>query len=230
MMIISCKMESCSHYDRGCLILSPCCAEWYPCRLCHDQTRYEEEKDVKKQHKMNRHEVKTVKCKSCTVEQAPNRECSECGFLLGHYFCSVCNMFDNNANKKIYHCEGCGICRIGIREAFFHCDACNACLAVDTRETHICRPDVLSRDCPICLEDLFTSRKPAEPLKCGHFLHNKCRKHMMKYGHFLCPVCNKLTIDSEEYSAELDSIIESTTMPDDLRDLKVNILCNECSE
>ena len=28
---------NCEHYNRQCMILSPCCDKWYSCRLCHDQ-------------------------------------------------------------------------------------------------------------------------------------------------------------------------------------------------
>lgn len=31
---------------------------------------------------------------------------------MADYFCSVCNLFDNQGQQKqIFHCDGCGICR-----------------------------------------------------------------------------------------------------------------------
>ena len=36
--------------------------------------------------------------------------CSECGIVFGRYFCSVCNLFDDE-EKGQFHCQDCGICR-----------------------------------------------------------------------------------------------------------------------
>ena len=50
------EIVSCSHYDRECMILSPCCHKWYSCRLCHD-----EEED----HNIDRYTINKMKCKLC---------------------------------------------------------------------------------------------------------------------------------------------------------------------
>lgn len=53
---------------------------------------------------------------------------------MGQYACLVCNLFDDEGDKKqIFHCDGCGICRVGGRENFFHCSNCNMCLGVSLK-------------------------------------------------------------------------------------------------
>ncbi|CAG9313569.1 unnamed protein product [Blepharisma stoltei] len=223
-------MEPCTHYDRGCDLLAPCCNEFYPCRFCHDKVKYEEEKDIKKSHKLVRNEVQSVRCRSCQNVQTAIQNCESCGACLGAYFCSTCKLYDNNLEKHIYHCEKCGICRIGPQESFWHCDNCEACLAIATRESHRCRQGVLKANCAICQEDMFTSRTPATELRCGHWIHNKCMKEMYKHGHFACPICNKSTQDLTEYYQEIDKQIEATPMPEEYKNIECNILCNDCLE
>ena len=42
-------------------------------------------------------------------------------------------------------------------------------------------------DCPICYEHL----KQNNPLKCGHWAHNKCveKWSLLYHHHILCPIC-----------------------------------------
>ena len=45
----------------------------------------------------------------------------------------------------------------GGRENFFHCDTCGACYSTELRNNHVCVPNSMQRDCPICCEFLFDS-------------------------------------------------------------------------
>lgn len=76
---------------------------------------------------------------------------------FGNYFCGVCNLYDDDLSKQQFHCEECGICRVGGRENFFHCETCGACYSVELRNNHVCVPNSMSRDCPVCMEYLFDS-------------------------------------------------------------------------
>ncbi len=63
--------------------------------------------------------------------QKPGDKCIKCEIVFAKYFCSVCNLYDDNGEKKgIYHCDKCGICRVGPAKKYFHCDSCNACLHI----------------------------------------------------------------------------------------------------
>ena len=133
----------CTHYDCGCDLLAKCCNEFYGCRFCHDAVKCEEEKDIKKQHKMDRHEVEVIRFKACHQTQPPSQICHNCHAALGQYYCGICKLFDNDASKQIYHCSGCGICRIGPQSLYFHCNTCNACLRITLQNSHSCRENAL---------------------------------------------------------------------------------------
>ena len=97
----------CKHYRRKCELLSPCCNSYYTCRLCHDEIKYDAVLDPKKNpHRVNRHAVTRVKCLVCKLEQPSQQNCSGCGVVMGEYFCSICNFFDDTARGQ-WHCEVC---------------------------------------------------------------------------------------------------------------------------
>jgi len=45
----------------------------------------------------------------------------------------------------------------GGRDNFFHCDTCGACYSTELRNNHVCVPNSMQQDCPICCEFLFDS-------------------------------------------------------------------------
>lgn len=208
--------------------MAPCCEQFYPCRFCHDEEKWDAQPDAKKKHKMNRHEVTTVRCRACQTVQPHHQTCTNCGVVMGAYYCPVCVFFDDDLRKEIFHCDGCGICRVGGRDNFFHCDVCNACLGTALRDTHKCIQDVLKANCAVCQEDLFTSRASPVVMPCGHYLHKRCYKDLLSSGHFACPLCGKSAANLESEYRILDAEIARTPMPEDLRDLKVNVLCKDC--
>ena len=149
--------RGCSHYARGCKLRAPCCDELFSCRFCHDAVKSEGESDPQAKHSMNRHQVKSVVCLVCATEQPPGPACTSCANSFGAYFCGVCNLYDDDLSKQQFHCDKCGICRVGGRDNFFHCDTCGACYSVELRNNHVCVPNSMQRDCPICYEYLFDS-------------------------------------------------------------------------
>ena len=103
------------------------------------------------------------------------------GECFGAYFCAVCNLYDDDLSKHQFHCEECGICRVGGRENFFHCSTCGACYSVELRNNHVCVPNSMQRDCPICYEYLFDSLEAPQVLRCGHTIHRKCLEVSMHH-------------------------------------------------
>ena len=45
-----------------------------------------------------------------------------------------------------------------------------------------CIPDASKNGCPVCLEDLHSSREGNHVSKCGHLIHSKCLKTMAEKG------------------------------------------------
>jgi len=220
----------CSHYRRNCKLRAACCGELFSCRFCHDAAKSEQEEDNQKKHLMNRHLVKTVVCCKCDVEQPPGPSCVGCGVRFGAYFCSVCNLYDDDLSKQQFHCDECGICRVGGRENFFHCHTCGACYSIELRNNHVCVPNSMQRDCPICYEYLFDSLEAPQVLRCGHTIHRKCLENYSAHGGYTCPLCNASVCDMRAAWLYLDEEIRNAPLPEDLLHQQVEMLCNDCHQ
>ncbi|KDO33898.1 hypothetical protein SPRG_01778 [Saprolegnia parasitica CBS 223.65] len=211
---------SCDHYKRGCHLFAECCNQWFPCRVCHNEAQ--------DGHEMDRHAVTRVRCRKCFTEQPPQQTCSKCSFVLGKYFCSVCNLFDDEGDEKgIFHCNDCGICRVGGRDKFFHCMTCGGCYAQDRRDKHVCINQAMRQECCICYESLFEARESPSVLPCGHVLHGACYDEMTKYQYgqitfcpqthmpcsIACPLCRKSLL-SERAQRRLERLMRREAAAD----------------
>lgn len=224
-------MSACNHYICKVDIKSPCCQEFFPCRICHDTTKNEEEKDPKKRHTIDRYSIPSVRCRECLNIQDPESHCSSCGLEFATYFCKTCRLYDSNPAKQIYHCQGCKICRIGPSANYFHCEVCACCLAISQRDSHKCRADATKQNCPICLESLFYSRDSSITLECGHYVHSICYRDMLVQRVYQCPYCLKnVSKMNEEDIRSIDLEIENTPMPEEYKEMMVDVLCNECEQ
>ncbi|XP_056603303.1 RING finger and CHY zinc finger domain-containing protein 1 [Triplophysa dalaica] len=207
----------CEHYVRSCLLKAPCCGKFYVCRLCHDG---------EENHQMDRFKVREVKCADCNTIQEAQQTCKKCSVKFGEYYCDICHLFDKD--KKQYHCQPCGICRIGPREKYFHCKKCNLCLATDLKDNHKCVENVSRQNCPVCMEDIHTSRVGAHVLECGHLLHKTCFDDMCRTGAYRCPLCMHSAFNMKTYWEERDWEIAHSPMPAEYKDATVKIICNDC--
>ncbi|KAI3372265.1 hypothetical protein L3Q82_022773 [Scortum barcoo] len=234
----------CEHYVRSCLLKAPCCGKLYVCRLCHD---------AEESHQMDRFKVKEVQCSECHTVQQAQQTCQQCHVQFGEYYCDICHLFDKD--KKQYHCLPCGICRIGPREKYFHCGKCNLCLAKDLRGNHKCVENVSRQNCPVCMEDIHTSRIGAHVLPCGHLLHKydssilwctrsselqdqivhvflyifpTCFDDMVRTGAYRCPLCMHSAWNMEDHWDQIDKDITQSPMPTEYQGATVKIICNDC--
>lgn len=221
------EIVNCKHYRRNCKIVAPCCDKVFLCRLCHND---------EESHEIERKKVSQVICKACPSgdRQPASPNCVFCGIQFADYFCDVCKLWDEDgAKKNIYHCEGCGICRIGPKDKFFHCDKCCACYPLSLRGNHVCISGGMQNNCPICLEDMFSSRRPVVILRCGHNVHAHCQRVMNQMEimqSIRCPTCCKTVADDpSEIWKEIESYIEQHPMPEEISGMRVSILCNDCN-
>lgn len=208
----------CEHYKRHCKLVAPCCGKVYNCRFCHDE--------AEPTHSLDRKKVEEVECLKCNARGPAEADCKQCGVVFGSaHFCSVCRLYDD-VNKGQFHCEGCGICRVGGREKFEHCNNCGLCLPKS--DGHKCRSDISKTNCPVCMEDLHTSRVAAHIPPCSHLIHTTCYHDMLKSGLFACPTCG-LSMQPMNWAA-LDREVAATPMPLAYRGLYRKILCKDCHD
>ncbi|MCL7030673.1 hypothetical protein MKW94_022971 [Papaver nudicaule] len=219
--------HGCQHYRRRCRVRAPCCNEIYHCRHCHNEAT-SLLSNPEDHHELVRQDVKQVICIVCDTEQEVAHVCSNCGVKMGEYFCQVCKFYDDDTEKGLFHCDECGICRVGGRDNFFHCKKCGSCYSTHLRDNHFCVENSMRNHCPICYEYLFDSLEEARVLKCGHTMHGACFKEMTEHNKYACPLCLKSVLDMSISWQALDAAIEATAMPQDYRDTKVWILCNDC--
>ncbi|GAQ87904.1 RING finger and CHY zinc finger domain-containing protein 1 [Klebsormidium nitens] len=223
------RMEhGCSHYRRRCRLRAPCCNEVFTCRHCHNEAKNAGEEDPKLRHDLPRHEVTSVVCMLCNMEQPVSQRCRSCGVTFGEYFCDKCRFFDDDISKEQFHCNDCGICRIGGRDKFFHCATCECCYAMSLQDKHKCVEKSMHHNCPVCFEYLFDSVHSTSVMVCGHTAHHACLEEMRQHGQYNCPICSKSLYDMAPVWAQLDAEVEATPMPPEYRDKLVWILCNDC--
>ena len=218
--------KPCKHYKRKCRIVAFCCDKVYPCRLCHDEVE---------SHEIERKKIAEVECLICLNGRQPaGASCRSCDVQFAEYFCSICKLWDDEGGKKnIYHCDGCGICRIGPQAEFFHCVTCCACYPLSLKDNHQCINGAMQNNCPICLEDMFSSRKAVVVLKCGHNIHSHCQRVMSRLDllpSIRCPTCNKTTVDDpSSVWTQIEQVLAQNPMPEEISSKIINIQCNDCS-
>jgi RING finger/CHY zinc finger protein 1 len=218
------SIQCCEHYDRGCVLLYPCCNEFFPCRVCHDDVKSDMITNPNSIHCCDRQKVITMKCRYCLSIQPIGKQCNECGKTMGTYYCEICKLLDL-VDKKQFHCDSCGICRIGGRDETYHCDKCGICVP---KNKHLICGQKIEGDCSICYTSLTQNiPKSVTSIKCGHWLHIDCLTEYMKHN-YKCPLCAKSINSSNTIDQFIDMQINSTKMPDELKDMMVNIICNEC--
>lgn len=239
--------NACVHYERNCNIVAPCCNRVYGCRICHDE--------LSTGHPpMNRFLIREVVCKLCGTRQPTGyvlhfsnmeyffmcltlfsplfllsrNQCVSCQAIFGEYHCNMCNLWMSKS-KKPFHCAQCGFCRVGGVDAFRHCNECCMCISISVFDTHQCFKDKYKNNCPVCREDMFSSRQSPQDLPCGHAIHAHCFRKLAGFD-YRCPICKKTVVSSQSMAAAWEARardIAEHPMPADLQRV-VDIMCNDC--
>lgn len=86
-------------------------------------------------------------------------------------------------------------------------------------------------NCPVCQEDLFSSRMASHEMPCGHAIHWHCFRELTSYD-IRCPVCKK-TAETPDQMEDMWSTmaveVALQPVPAELARV-VDILCNDCDE
>lgn len=216
-------LPRCSHYNRGCYLVFGCCNKSFSCKFCHDEMMTDLKLDKSLVHEYDKEKISNMKCRYCLTEQDIGETCVNCSKQMGKYICKECRLLDLD-EKGQFHCDECGICRRGGRDNYKHCNKCGIC----TLHNHICGIKV-DGNCPICQERLFDSQRSTISAKCGHWMHTVCFNDYVDTN-YRCPICMKSMVDMTIHDRFMDEQIANTPMPDEYKDMIVDILCNECCE
>lgn len=192
----------CEHYSRSCKLRCPTTGQLVTCRLCCEEERSQHKYTYETLPVLDRHSVEEILCMKCgSVQPAGskcvNADCDSDGAPFAKYICSICNLYDDDENKKIYHCPYCNVCRKGegLGIDFRHCMRCNACIDMAEYDTHVCISQRLQGSCPICKESMFESTEPLRGMKCGHVMHLSCYNEYASrclFGRITCPLCKQV--------------------------------------
>lgn len=122
-------------------------------------------------HNIDRFAIAEVICRECyTRQSSKTNQCINCNVQFGAYHCNICNLW-MSSEEEPYHCHQCGFCRVGGRENFKHCEDCGMCIDALLFDDHNCKSGKYMSNCPVCQEDLFSSRMASHEMPCGHAIH-----------------------------------------------------------
>mmetsp|Transcript_15909 Transcript_15909/g.33171 ORF Transcript_15909/g.33171 Transcript_15909/m.33171 type:complete len:612 (+) Transcript_15909:45-1880(+) len=187
--------------------------------------------DDETHHNIDRFAIKEVICRECyTRQSSKTNHCINCGIQFGGYHCSICNLW-MPASEDPYHCEKCGFCRVGGRENFAHCDDCGMCIDALLFDDHNCKSGKYMSNCPVCQEDLFSSRMASHEMPCGHAIHWHCFRELTSFD-TRCPVCKKTAETHDQMEQTWSAMamgIALQPVPTELTRV-VDIICNDCEE
>jgi len=136
-----------------------------------------------------------------------------------------------SAEEEPYHCSDCGFCRVGGRDNFRHCHDCGMCIDALLFDDHNCKTGKYMSNCPVCQEDLFSSRSASHEMPCGHAIHWHCFRELTSFD-TRCPVCKKTAETHEQMAPTWQAMamgIALQPVPPDLARV-VTITCNDCEE
>jgi len=101
-------------------------------------------------------------------------------------------------------------------------------MSIQAEITHKCIERSTKCDCPICGEYMFTSNRPVAFMRCGHSIHESCFVEWCNAS-YKCPICSKSIANMESQFRRLDRHIEEQPMPEEYRDNRAYIFCNDCN-
>jgi hypothetical protein len=192
----------------------------YNCHFCHN--------DIET-HKMDRCNVKYMKCILCNCFQTKSSKCinPDCYSKMHKYTCLKCSLYEHNINKNIYHCDLCGICRIGNKNEYKHCIKCNICWCIKSYENHPCKIDQKHNECIICLNDCWGSQMTPSILQCGHSFHQECINEYFKEN-YTCPICKKSAYIPLSLWNLIEIYVNNSNLSEEMDKWKTYIYCNDC--
>lgn len=75
---------------------------------------------------------------------------------------------------------------------------------------------------------MFSSKAPIVSMPCGHYLHRTCYNQYM-LNSYQCPICKKSARNMESQWRKMEEETARQPMPLNLRNVSVDVRCNDCS-
>ena len=164
---------------------------------------------------LNRHAVKHIKCLEWDNIQAPSERWENWGVVFAGYWCFIWNLFDDEGDEK----------------QLFHWDTWDICLPLSIKEEHTCK-NYREEMWPICFEGFYNIKDGGWLLNWGHLIHSKCFDSYFN-THSRWPICKKFPFGDEvkeEFNKMVEEECNNTVMSQELANIPVTILWNECLE
>lgn len=211
----------CTHHRRKCHIKVTCCQGTFGCLKCHNE---------QSTHKATIRDIEALVCLNCSHEQKGLlNTCQKCHAELVKYSCGTCHLMEDE-DRGQFHCEGCGLCRLGGKVNYFHCDTCQMCLPNSLMGSHKCIERVSHSNCPVCQDDLHTSKEPCQIPPCQHLIHKGCFDGLIANSLFYCPICSRSLLDLSPLWKVMSKQIEKYPMHGKYQDITVNVICRDCCQ
>ena len=105
------------------------------------------------------------------------------------------------------------------------------CIDKQLFDGHNCKVGKYMSNCPVCQEDLFSSRDASHELPCGHAIHWHCFRELASHDS-RCPMCKKTAETHERMKPTWDAMamgIALQPVPPELCKV-VTIKCNDCEK
>lgn len=205
---------TCTHYNRGCNLVAPCCGRVVCCHHGHDADRL-------CPHRLEplhaRSAITTIVCTSCKKSQPISKKCRFCKKSFGSYHCRRCVLWDNG---MAFHCDQCGYCIKGNQSKTRHCKTCRKCYPIESKD-HVCCG---FGDCSACGLSMKGSTERLHSTPCGHPMHEKCFiKRISKT--YSCPRrdCRAPIANPTEWARS-----RRTASSQSGRNVIVSVHCNNC--
>lgn len=211
------QLPTCSHYQRRCSIITPCCNRVVCCISGHDSGR-----SCSTSLRSYRTRINTIVCNNCGVRQAVSGQCRYCRVLFGRYFCRTCLIWDSG---PAFHCTHCGYCVAARRSDTRHCFVCNKCYPLTSLHHNCASSSVINGPCAVCGHSMHASRQRLHTTRCRHTMHEKCFLQRVMLN-FSCPNtnCRQPIADASDWRRALDTF----TARSGNERMHVRVRCNGC--
>eukprot|EP00557_Chaetoceros_sp_GSL56_P005145 CAMPEP_0176502072 /NCGR_PEP_ID=MMETSP0200_2-20121128/14541_1 /TAXON_ID=947934 /ORGANISM="Chaetoceros sp., Strain GSL56" /LENGTH=599 /DNA_ID=CAMNT_0017901085 /DNA_START=355 /DNA_END=2155 /DNA_ORIENTATION=+ len=98
-------VHGCEHYSRSCKLRHPATGQLFTCRLCCEEVRSSNKYAYGSIPVLDRQAVKEILCMKCGSLQPAgpkcvNPDCESEGGRFAKYFCSICNLYDDDEQKR----------------------------------------------------------------------------------------------------------------------------------